>query len=65
MTADPRPTCPQCGCPARIVIVRKAHVRCELNEDGSLGRVRSAARGPDSTVAYECGGGHTFDGGAR
>lgn len=59
---DRRPVCPKCGTSARVVVVRKAHVRCTLNVDGTLGSVLSIARGPNEIVSYECGGGHVFGG---
>lgn len=54
------PVCPKCGCPARVVVIIRARVRCILNEDRSVGRVLSASRGEDLVVGYECGGGHEW-----
>lgn len=55
------PACPKCGAPARIVVVIKARVRCVLESDGTPGKVLSASRDTSAAVAYECGGGHTFE----
>lgn len=55
------PVCPKCGAPARIIVVIKARVRCVLESDGSPGKVLSAVLSDQGTVAYECGGGHTFE----
>jgi len=52
--------CPKCGCPARIVIIEKARVRCELLPDGNTGRVVSASRDKGPPLAFECGGGHVW-----
>lgn len=61
MTHDTKkPLCPQCGEAARVVIVSKARVRCQLREDGSIGKVLSTSRTPDSKLLFECGGGHVF-----
>jgi hypothetical protein len=57
---DKVPTCPKCGTPARVVIVRKARVRCVLQSDGTVGEVISASRTNESVIAYECGGGHVW-----
>lgn len=52
--------CPRCGTPARVVIVQKARVRCELKADGEPGAVLSASR-KGACVGYECGGGHVWN----
>jgi hypothetical protein len=57
---SPRPACPKCGEPARVIILTSARVRCELHDDGTPGRVRSAARPLAGTVEYECSGGHVW-----
>jgi len=54
------PACPKCGCPARIIVVIKGHVRCVLESDGTPGKVLSASKDQATALAYECGGGHTF-----
>lgn len=59
-TDDKVPTCPKCGTTARVVVILKARVRCEINSDGSIGRVISASRSNASTLGYECGGGHEW-----
>ena len=57
------PRCPQCGEPARVVILRAARVRCVLEDDGSAGRVLSTTRPEKSGERhYECGGGHVYEG---
>jgi hypothetical protein len=53
-----RPTCPLCGCPAREVLMT-ARVRCELNEDGSVGRTLWAGERLGMPL-YVCGGDHRF-----
>lgn len=53
--------CPRCGCPARVIIIRKARVRCELGEDGGIGRVLSASKDVESVIGYECGGRHSWE----
>jgi hypothetical protein len=58
--ATPFPTCPRCGCPARVAVITKARVRCLLNGDGGIGEMISASRGSSSVTAYECAGGHVF-----
>jgi hypothetical protein len=60
-TPDKRPRCPKCGEPARVAIVKMARVRCELEADGSVGRVLSTTRNKKVPLEYECGGGHTWD----
>lgn len=57
---NPLPRCQKCGEPARVVIIRKARVRCALSDDGTIGDVISASRTPGESVGYECGGGHTW-----
>lgn len=52
--------CPKCGEPARIAIVTKARVRCQINADGKLGKVLSASVEEGTSFSYECGGGHTW-----
>lgn len=54
------PQCPKCGCPARNVLLRKAKVRCVLNNDGTIGKVMSCSREKDTIVGYECGFKHIF-----
>lgn len=54
------PSCPKCGCPARVVIILKARVRCELLPDGTIGKMLSASRNHQETFAFECGGGHEW-----
>lgn len=54
------PSCPKCGTPARVALVERAVVRCEINADGSIGRVLSL-RGEAKQIGYECGGGHKWD----
>lgn len=58
---DTTPTCPKCGTPARVAIIERARVRCELNADGSIGRVLSTTRESSLPVAFECGGRHTWE----
>jgi CheY-like chemotaxis protein len=58
----PVPKCPRCGEPARVVIGRNAYVRCVLNDDGTPGKALSAAKWTNEVVAYECGGGHVWNG---
>jgi len=53
------PTCPKCGEPARVVVILKARVRCELLPEGKLGRVFSASKGGQA-LGYECGGRHEW-----
>lgn len=59
---DKRPTCPKCGTPARVLIVKKARVRAVLNADGTRGEILSFSRerDPSEVVSYECGGGHVW-----
>lgn len=52
--------CPRCGCAARVAILRRERVRCEINPDGTLGRVLSMSREVPTVHAYECGGGHVW-----
>ncbi len=56
----PVTACPRCGTPARVVVLVRARIRCELDADGEVGRVLSASREDSSPVAYECGGGHSW-----
>jgi hypothetical protein len=57
---DLRPRCPHCGEPARTITM-VAKVICELDHDGSVGRVlRAGKRKPDTEAQYECGGHHIF-----
>lgn len=57
---DKRPLCPKCGEPARVVLVKKAHVRCTLNADGT-GVALSVSRDTGEVVGYECGGKHKWE----
>lgn len=54
------PHCPQCGTPARVVLIKKASIRCALNADGTVGKVLSASRDSEAS-GYECGGGHKWE----
>lgn len=56
----PVPRCIMCGEPARIVLIKKHYIRCELDKDGSIGKVISLSREPSSIHGYECGGGHKW-----
>jgi hypothetical protein len=54
--------CPKCGCRAMFVVMT-AKVKCELNDDFTLGRtVHVGKRVETSPAEYVCGGGHTFTG---
>ena len=53
--------CPKCGTPARIVLIKKAIIRCRINADGSLGAVVSPSRGTGEVAGFECGGGHRWE----
>ncbi len=55
------PRCPRCGTPARVAILQKARVRCELAADGTVGRVLSTTKEPSDPAAFECGGRHTWN----
>lgn len=55
---DERPICPKCGCPARDVKMT-AEVICELNMDGTAGKVKRAGT-PVGDMTYVCGGGHKW-----
>lgn len=50
------PRCPKCGERPRTVVVEKVRVRCEVNADGTPGRVLSLSRESGRVVGYECGG---------
>jgi hypothetical protein len=53
--------CPKCGEPPRVVVITKAKVRCQLNADGSVGKVLSTSLDEDALVyGYECGGSHMW-----
>ena len=52
--------CPRCGCVARVAVVQRARVRCEIDPDGTVGRVLSMSREASIIDAYECGGGHVW-----
>lgn len=56
------PRCPRCGEPPRVVVIRRARVRCQVLSDGSIGRVLSATteREPE-VLGYECGGRHEWE----
>ena len=55
---DARPICPKCGCPAREVRMI-AKVTCDLNRDGTFGKVKQAGT-PVGQMNYVCGGGHKW-----
>jgi hypothetical protein len=59
---DKVPYCPKCGCPARVVVIRKARVKCVLESDGTVGEVLSTSRDSPVVEEYECGGNHTWKG---
>ena len=59
MNVDKRPLCPQCGCPARKVKMT-ANVICDLEMDGTAGKVRHAGT-PVGKVTYICGGEHKWE----
>lgn len=61
MAEDLRPRCPKCGEPARQVIA-EAKVRCELTNDGLMGRIVGVGATVVETHIYVCGGGHEFTG---
>ena len=52
--------CPRCGCRAMFVVMT-AKVKCELNDDFTLGRTVHVGKRV-SPAEYICGGGHTFTG---
>jgi hypothetical protein len=54
------PRCPKCGEPARIVVLSPARVRCQLNADGTPGKILSALWDKPSDQSFECGGQHTW-----
>lgn len=56
---DMRPRCPKCGEPAREVIA-EARVRCELKDDGTMGRIVGVGGTIAELHAYVCGGGHEW-----
>ncbi len=60
MAGEAPSTCPKCGCAARVAILRRERVRCELRLDGTVGRVLSASREAPEVDSYECGGGHVW-----
>ena len=60
VSAAPLPVCPRCGCVARVAVVQRARVRCEIDPDGTVGRVLSMSREASVIDAYECGGGHVW-----
>lgn len=51
------PQCPKCGCPARVVVVRRARVRAVLNADGSIGKLISCSRDNEDVLGFECSAG--------
>lgn len=59
------PHCSKCGAPARVIVLTKARVRCDLEDDGGVGKVLSASRTNDTMVGYECGGGHVWENAKR
>ena len=54
------PLCPQCGTPARNVILLKGRVRCQLRDDGTPGPILSTSRDVPAARQYECGGRHVW-----
>lgn len=54
-----KPICPKCGCPARLVKMI-AKVLCELNTDGTFGKVVQACKAMGEPQ-YICGGGHKWN----
>lgn len=58
---DSRPLCPKCGEPARVVLIKKGHVRCTLNPNGTTGVALSVSRDTGEVVGYECGGKHKWE----
>jgi hypothetical protein len=59
MTIIPR--CPRCGEPARVAVLNRARVRCQLEADGTIGRVLSMSKETDPPIAeFECSGGHSW-----
>lgn len=56
---DMRPRCPKCGEPARQVIA-EGKVRCELKDDGTLGRIVGVGATVVALHIYICGGSHEW-----
>lgn len=52
--------CPRCGCRGTVVRLHVTRVRCNLNPDGSVGRVLSATRKDTTRAEFECGFGHVW-----